>query len=99
MAATAGYGITGWLAGKDWTYIPTTRRVVALTFDAGANADAVPSILATLHRDGVPGVSSVSPVLWPKQPSFLPGQQFLRGPAISIRSLTSASAVRTQHSE
>ena len=47
-------GITGWLAGKDWTYIPTTRRVVALTFDAGANADAVPSFLATLRREGVP---------------------------------------------
>ncbi len=46
--------VTGPLAGKDWTYIPTTRRVVALTFDAGANADAVPSILATLRRDGVP---------------------------------------------
>jgi peptidoglycan/xylan/chitin deacetylase (PgdA/CDA1 family) len=47
-------GISGRLAGKDWTYIPTTRRVVALTFDAGANADAVPSILATLRRAGVP---------------------------------------------
>ena len=47
--------VTGWLAGKDWTVIPTTRRVVALTFDAGANADAVPSILATLRHDGVPG--------------------------------------------
>ena len=47
-------GITGWLAGKDWTYIPTTRRVVALTFDAGASADALPSILATLRREGVP---------------------------------------------
>ena len=46
--------VTGWLAGKDWTSIPTTRRIVALTFDAGANADAVPSILATLRRDGVP---------------------------------------------
>jgi peptidoglycan/xylan/chitin deacetylase (PgdA/CDA1 family) len=46
--------VTGWLAGKDWTVIPTTRRVIALTFDAGANADAVPSILATLRRDGVP---------------------------------------------
>jgi peptidoglycan-N-acetylglucosamine deacetylase len=30
--------ISGWLAGKDWTSIPTTRHVVALTFDAGANA-------------------------------------------------------------
>jgi peptidoglycan/xylan/chitin deacetylase (PgdA/CDA1 family) len=47
-------GIAGRLAGKDWTYIPTTRRVVALTFDAGANADAVPSILAALRQEGVP---------------------------------------------
>ncbi len=54
-ARPSGTGpITGPLAGKDWTYIPTTRRVVALTFDAGANADAVPSILATLRREGVP---------------------------------------------
>ena len=44
----------GWLAGTDWTVIPTSRRVVALTFDAGANADAVPSILATLRREVVP---------------------------------------------
>ena len=46
--------VTGRLAGKDWTAIPATRRVVALTFDAGANADALPSILATLRREGVP---------------------------------------------
>lgn len=42
------------LAGKDLERIPTTRMVVALTFDAGANADAVPSILATLEREQVP---------------------------------------------
>ena len=46
--------VTGRLAGKDWTAIPTNRPVVALTFDAGANADAVRSILATLRREGVP---------------------------------------------
>ena len=46
--------INGWLAGTDWTYIPTARHVVALTFDAGANADAVPSILGTLRRGHVP---------------------------------------------
>lgn len=46
--------VTGRLAGKDWTVIPTSRAVVALTFDAGANADGVPSILATLRREGVP---------------------------------------------
>ncbi len=46
--------VTGRLAGKDWTVIPVSRRVVALTFDAGANADGLPSILATLRREGVP---------------------------------------------
>jgi peptidoglycan/xylan/chitin deacetylase (PgdA/CDA1 family) len=46
--------ITGRLAGVDWTAIPTSRKVVALTFDAGANADAVASILATLSHTGVP---------------------------------------------
>ena len=46
--------VTGWLAGTDWTSIPTSRHVVALTFDAGANADAAASILATLRRDHVP---------------------------------------------
>jgi peptidoglycan/xylan/chitin deacetylase (PgdA/CDA1 family) len=43
------------LTGGDWTKLPTRDRVVALTFDAGANADAVPSILATLAAKGVPG--------------------------------------------
>ena len=42
------------LAGTDWTYIPTTRKVVALTFDAGANDHAVTSILATLQGAHVP---------------------------------------------
>jgi peptidoglycan-N-acetylglucosamine deacetylase len=52
--ATGPTAITGRLAGTDWTYIPTTRHVVALTFDAGANADAVSLILATLRREHVP---------------------------------------------
>ena len=39
--------------GRIWTRIPTTARVVALTFDAGANGDGLPSILATLHSTGV----------------------------------------------
>jgi peptidoglycan/xylan/chitin deacetylase (PgdA/CDA1 family) len=42
------------LAGKDWTYVPTSRHVVALTFDAGANDDAVASVLATLQRTHLP---------------------------------------------
>jgi peptidoglycan-N-acetylglucosamine deacetylase len=51
---TPGYGpghaITGRLAGMQPTSIPTARRVVALTFDAGANNVGVPSILNTLMR-------------------------------------------------
>ncbi|NMM24097.1 MAG: polysaccharide deacetylase family protein, partial [Phycicoccus sp.] len=33
--------------------IPTSRKVVALTFDAGANGDGVDSILATIAREKV----------------------------------------------
>ncbi len=40
------------LRGKDWELIPTSRRVVALTFDAGSSADGVDSILATLRATG-----------------------------------------------
>jgi peptidoglycan/xylan/chitin deacetylase (PgdA/CDA1 family) len=42
------------LHGAEWDRIPTNDRVVALTFDAGANADGVPSILATLERTDTP---------------------------------------------
>jgi peptidoglycan/xylan/chitin deacetylase (PgdA/CDA1 family) len=40
-------------AGQDVARLPVTDKVIALTFDAGANADGVPSIRATLHRTGV----------------------------------------------
>lgn len=42
-------------AGRDIARLPTTQHVVALTFDAGANADAIPKILAALRAAGVPG--------------------------------------------
>lgn len=42
------------LRGKDLTRIPTTRKIVALTFDAGGNADGLASILGTLEREQVP---------------------------------------------
>jgi peptidoglycan/xylan/chitin deacetylase (PgdA/CDA1 family) len=48
QAAPAGLG------GQVWTTIPTHAKVVALTFDAGANADGVASILATLKAQHVP---------------------------------------------
>ena len=41
------------LVGRVVSRIPTSRRVVALTFDAGANGDGVGSILATIAREKV----------------------------------------------
>ena len=42
------------LTGKDWTTVKTSAKIVALTFDAGANAGGVASILATLTSNHVP---------------------------------------------
>ena len=42
------------LLGTDWTRIPAGSKVVALTFDAGANASGLPSIESTLRAKGVP---------------------------------------------
>jgi peptidoglycan/xylan/chitin deacetylase (PgdA/CDA1 family) len=42
------------LLGVDWTRIPTSARVIALTFDAGGNADGLASIRATLESKNVP---------------------------------------------
>ncbi|MGZ6804663.1 MAG: polysaccharide deacetylase family protein, partial [Nocardioidaceae bacterium] len=46
---TAPCTVPARLAGKDLTRLPVTGKLVALTFDAGANAAGVPSILKTLH--------------------------------------------------
>jgi peptidoglycan-N-acetylglucosamine deacetylase len=43
------------LGGRDLERIPTTRKIVALTFDAGANADGLASILTTLAAEHVKG--------------------------------------------
>src|SRR6185437_7922351 len=42
------------LLGTDWTRIPTSSKVVALTFDAGSDAAGLPSIEATLRARKVP---------------------------------------------
>ena len=42
------------LVGTEWITLPTDERVVALTFDAGANADAVLAIMATLAAGEIP---------------------------------------------
>jgi peptidoglycan/xylan/chitin deacetylase (PgdA/CDA1 family) len=46
--------VTARYLGDDLEVIPTSRRVVALTFDAGASSTGVASIMATLKREGVP---------------------------------------------
>ncbi|ADX73237.1 putative xylanase/chitin deacetylase [Pseudarthrobacter phenanthrenivorans Sphe3] len=43
------------LRGQDLTVIPGAGRVVALTFDAGANGAGLPKILSALSARGVPG--------------------------------------------
>jgi peptidoglycan/xylan/chitin deacetylase (PgdA/CDA1 family) len=43
----------GSLVGKDVERIPTSNPVVALTFDAGANADGLAAILDTLARENI----------------------------------------------
>jgi peptidoglycan/xylan/chitin deacetylase (PgdA/CDA1 family) len=53
-ASAATQPVPPGLGGRNWTAIPTHAKVVALTFDAGANADGVQSILATLARYHVP---------------------------------------------
>lgn len=42
------------LQGTEWTRLPTRLRVVALTFDAGGNADGAASIRQTLEAKGAP---------------------------------------------
>jgi peptidoglycan/xylan/chitin deacetylase (PgdA/CDA1 family) len=43
------------LVGIEWSVLPTPEKVVALTFDAGGNAQGVDSILTTLERTRTAG--------------------------------------------
>lgn len=47
-------GVPKSLAGGEWSKLPTTDKVVALTFDAGGNNAGVAPILAALKAAGVP---------------------------------------------
>jgi peptidoglycan-N-acetylglucosamine deacetylase len=47
------YQLPDRLRGVEWSRLPTTRRLVALTFDAGSNAGGVRPILATLRKEEV----------------------------------------------
>lgn len=78
-------GVPARLAGQDVERIPTAQPVVALTFDAGANADGLPSILATLAREHVPATF------------FLTGDFASRYPS-AIRSIVAAGHRLGNHS-
>lgn len=54
-APTTPVGVPDGLAGQDVEVIPTSEQVVALTFDAGGNADGLPAILESLADEGVQG--------------------------------------------
>jgi len=49
-ASAAARPVPPGLGGQNWAAIPTHAKVAALTFDAGANADGVQSILGTLAK-------------------------------------------------
>jgi peptidoglycan/xylan/chitin deacetylase (PgdA/CDA1 family) len=53
-AAESGPYLPAPMRANEWSRLPTPQRVVALTFDAGANADGLLSILSTLSAQGVP---------------------------------------------
>jgi peptidoglycan/xylan/chitin deacetylase (PgdA/CDA1 family) len=53
-------GIPGALVGRIPNTLPTRKRVVALTFDAGGDDAGLPKIAATLHRLGVPATFFVT---------------------------------------
>lgn len=59
-AAPTGNALPANLVGRVVTVLPTTRRVVALTFDGGASDTGVPAILATLADRGVPATFFVT---------------------------------------
>lgn len=67
---TATTALPGWLAGRVVTRLPTTRKVVALTFDGGAGAQGARSVLATLAAQHVPATF------------FLTGQFVADNPAV-----------------
>jgi peptidoglycan/xylan/chitin deacetylase (PgdA/CDA1 family) len=74
------------LMGQDITAIPTTQRIVALTFDAGANADGLSSILSTLSGQGIPATF------------FLTGQWSARYPS-SVKTLTAGGYRLGNHTD
>ncbi|MFD1507292.1 polysaccharide deacetylase family protein [Georgenia yuyongxinii] len=70
-SAVTAPAVPGSLRANEWTTLPTGSRVVALTFDAGGNAQGLPSILDTLARTNTPATF------------FLTGAWTLQNPALA----------------
>ena len=75
----------GW-AGVDWEVLPTSRNVVALTFDGGASNTGVATILQTLGSYGV-------------RATFFPTGQFARAYPDSVRAMAAAGHDVGNHSD
>jgi peptidoglycan/xylan/chitin deacetylase (PgdA/CDA1 family) len=81
-AAAAPAPVAGGLLGTDWTRIPTSSKVVALTFDAGANAAGLPSIESVLRAKGVQATFFLTGNWvrdFPAQANMIAGDGFLVG--------------------
>jgi peptidoglycan/xylan/chitin deacetylase (PgdA/CDA1 family) len=78
-------GIPASLRGKDIEVIPTSQPIVALTFDAGGNADGLAAILQTLASERVPATF------------FLTGSWAKRYPS-GVRSIVAAGHRLGNHS-
>lgn len=73
-----------WLQGPVVTHLPTTRRVIALTFDGGSGAQGAAAVLATLKAAHVPATF------------FLTGD-FTRSFPSVVRAIASAGFVVGNH--
>jgi peptidoglycan/xylan/chitin deacetylase (PgdA/CDA1 family) len=64
-------GLPARLRGKDFEAIPTSRKVVALTFDAGSTDAGLRTILATLSSNGVTGTFFVTGAFADRYPAAI----------------------------
>ncbi|TRW43600.1 polysaccharide deacetylase family protein [Georgenia yuyongxinii] len=78
-SAITAPAVPGSLRANEWTTLPTSTRVVALTFDAGGNAQGLPSILDTLARTHTPATFFLTGA-WTSQNPALARQVVARYP-------------------
>jgi len=77
--------VAGWF-GTDWEALPTSQRVVAITFDGGSSDAGVGSILSTLRRHGVTA-------------TFFPTGTFARSYPVAVWNMAAAGHAVGNHSD